>query len=313
MVTSGLFLRITQSTFFGTALNNKGVIYTGNMLYNPDLKINQRGKTVYSEAGYCADRWKLTDGFKLTLNGSSAILAPVREVMTGVTALYQDICSETGCNIVSGKEISMSAYAASVNGFSLHLKILDATMTTELLDTKLIKESDGVYRGKAVIPDNGVVVRAAVCAESGADISDSMTIELISVVYGQATGFISPDHEEELRRCQRFYWDSGKGVYGAPGAYSLTPGNQVSTGDGYRSGFVNIRFPCKMRAVPSIFIVAYDGTKESVSDWAGGTLLCSGVIVNPATLNDSGFTDIKIPGSSALSVAGFHVIADAEF
>lgn len=306
-------LRTIQTTFFGTALNNKGVPKTGNMLYNPDLKINQRGKTVYSAEGYCADRWKLADGFELTLNGGSAVLSPVRAVTSCTAALYQDISSDTGCSIVSGRKITMSAYAALGDVFSLHLIILDAAGSTQLLDVPLVKGRDGSYKVTAVIPDNSAVIRAAVCAENGAALSDSATVDLISVEYGQTTaGLVLPDHEEELERCQQFYWDSGKGVYGAPGAYSIDPASQVSTGDGYRSGFVNIRFPHEMRAVPSVSVVAYDGTKQSVSDWASGSLLCSGVVVNPATLNSFGFTDIKIPDSSAQSVVGFHVIADAE-
>ena len=110
-----------------------------------------------------------------------------------------------------------------------------------------------------------------------------------------------PNYQQELAKCQRYYFNSGSQANDAF-VGSSPSGNFI---------FANVRFPVPMRKIPdTITIKDYAGTSGCVSNWDGSTNGISGWI-NNITLGIYGFN--AIGGTfTAGYVYAFHVEASAE-
>ena len=116
-----------------------------------------------------------------------------------------------------------------------------------------------------------------------------------------------PNYGEQLRRCQRYYYDSRFGrVNESDGAYSAT----LTTSNAYLAG--NYRFPVTMRVKPGIKIYSYHGTANRVSYWISGADVDKPVEVNNLTVGTSGFNAIQAATAFEPNTYAFHIVANAE-
>lgn len=267
-----------------------------NLLINPDFRINQRGQSTYSSNApdsilFTADGWRKENNCTVSINSSSASILCMGSSNNG---FYQK-CDK----VLNGYTVTYSIKASG-----------RGTLRFGIWKTNL---------KQVVLTDVPTVYSFTFTCGSDASFGmwlsttqEYATIEWAKVEYGSlATPFVPPDPAVELLKCQRYYWDSGKGVYGAPGAYSVSSSDMISLGDGTKAGFCNVRFPTEMRIKPTVTIVSYDGTKNAVSNWTSGNTIDGTVIAGSANLSNTGFTDVRLPDTITDNI-GFHIIASAE-
>lgn len=168
-----------------------GVVIGGNLLINPNFKINQRGDTsVVSsyEGKHCVDRWRFNGTCTQT---SSGVTVSSAGSSYGYGIFYQIIE-----NIPSGTlSLSVKCY-----GKIFELTGIDASAaySTELN----ITDGNGAIVGKIRTSNNNDSFDVEVIVYSGCEIQ----IEWIKLEYGNAaTPFIPPDSAVELLKCQRYY------------------------------------------------------------------------------------------------------------
>ena len=156
-----------------------------NLLINPDFKINQRGQTEYTAAGYTVDRWKILN---VNANGTVSVVNDgiiASKNGTGNAYLLQEI----ECDYI-GKELTLTV---CIDGVMYNL-------------TDVIPETG---ENASITIDNGkwymTVVNShlQICCRltENTNVINFVKLELGSA----ATLFTPPDPATELAKCQRYY------------------------------------------------------------------------------------------------------------
>lgn len=153
-----------------------------NLLINPDFRINQRGQTEYTSAGYTVDRWRIYENGNITVGNGYVLLG----AKNGFAQCIE--CNE----FLNGKTVTMSALTN--HGFvSGTLKV-----ASEGHEYFAVNDSVQLYhRGNAygIYPTKETVVYW-------------MKLEIGSL----ATPFVPPDLAIELIKCHRYYQIIGEGL-----------------------------------------------------------------------------------------------------
>lgn len=211
-----------------------------NLLINPNFKINQRGKTEVTAAGYTADCWYLraASGYKVTVeDGGLRIANTVGETTIG-TVVWQVIpLSEMN---LRGCTLTVSAKISEVVGTTGLRFITDGTAPAGLQITK-----DGIYTVTYTIGEytNNVGVGLVSASADCSALFEWVKIELGSV----ATPFVPPDPATELAKCQRYYASQfvvKNGFYGT--AYA----------DRANCARLTVALPATIRNLPTIVYTA---------------------------------------------------------
>lgn len=181
---------LTENAGVGALDAYQGMILDGkiaclsnpNLLINPDFRINQRGQTEYTSAGYTVDRWRIYENGNITVGNGYVLLG----AKNGFAQCIE--CNE----FLNGKTVTMSALTN--HGFvSGTLKV-----ASEGHEYFAVNDSVQLYhRGNAygVYPVKETIVYW-------------MKLEIGSL----ATPFVPPDPATELMKCQRYYQVIGEGL-----------------------------------------------------------------------------------------------------
>lgn len=278
-----------------------------NLLINPDFWVNQRGQSEYS-SGYTVDGWYI-EGNKCSVRPSvdGILITSAINPDSNTHAFWQKIESP----LAPGK-YTLSLNVLEVSGvWSARIRTVNAS--GDYIDsyyTSLLHK--GVNKVSVDLSEGEYISAVSVGISKGTEAGNSLKLSWVKLELGsRATRFAQPIPAAELLKCQRYYWDSGKGVYGAPGAYSVSTADMVSLGDGTKAAFCNVKFPVEMRIKPTVTIVSYDGTKNAVSNWTSGDTIDGTVIAGSANLSSAGFADVRLP-DAITDIIGFHVVASAE-
>ncbi|MSS64609.1 hypothetical protein [Velocimicrobium porci] len=185
---------LTENSGVGALDAYQGMILDGkiaclsnpNLLINPDFRINQRGQTEYTSAGYTVDRWRIYENGNITSENGYVLLGAGNGFVQ---------CVESN-DFLNGKTVTMSALTN--HGFvSGTLKV-----ASEGHEYFTVNDSVQLYhRGNAygVYPVKETIVYW-------------MKLEIGSL----ATPFVPPEPAIELLKCQRYYQripTNGKQVY----------------------------------------------------------------------------------------------------
>lgn len=153
----------------------------------------------------------------------------------------------------------------------------------------LIYNNGGTISGKLAKDNNGYYIELGwrknrvpnVSSDISGTISESVIINWIKLELGEtATPFIPPDPALELLKCQRYYINTFSEVNG----YYTFALNQATQG----TIPVNVRFPVKMRSIPSI-IIGHNGKGTRYNKVVGNLL--------------TGFSYNEITNAEALNVS----------
>lgn len=221
-----------------------GNVSNPNLLINQDFKINQRGQTEYTAAGYTVDRWKIT------LAGPNTI--SVQPISAGLKISS----NELGCRLQQTLE-SPETYSAKTLTFTIslssdctglfHMWIFgqaptDSGSTTYAYKTFKNVKANTPISITATLPDDNRFLAAQFMVESGIAIPRFAKMELGD----RFTGFYPTDPATELAKCQRYLfapWRTG-GLQGYTGYVQSNGGGNKSYGMIYT--------PVTLRAMPSI-------------------------------------------------------------
>ena len=165
-----------------------------NLLINPDFRINQRGESVYTAAGYTVDRWQVardasstTGDFTITCSENGLT---INNQTNGPIALAQKV---EKFSALFGKEVTLSA---SVNG-----NIVSMSGTIQ-------NASGTVFQVTGDFGFISVYVKANTRLSVNVYINSGVTAVLDWIkleIGGKATMFVAPDPATELAKCQRYY------------------------------------------------------------------------------------------------------------
>lgn len=205
-----------------------GAVYP-NLLDNSDFTnpVNQRGAGSYSGTGiYCIDRWKLWGGYNvdshtLTFQSSNAI---------SVAGLSACLLMQRVAGIAVGDTVTLSA---SVNG-TAYIKNVTITGSETAYNMGSFYFICG-YNSDSAFFEIAIT-------------SDSISVEWTKVEKGSvATPYVPKGYGTELVECYRYFWISSMQV----NIFKTT------AGDYFRN---TVYFPIAMRTVPSVTILASNGT-----------------------------------------------------
>ena len=178
-----------------------------NLLINPDFKINQRGQSEYTAAGYTVDRWATQTYCKVTVkNGGGVRLDSIGATDTGFYQAYD--------GDLSGNTVTLSLKASGSG--SLRLGVWGTSIKTVTLD-----DTPRVYSHTFELGDDPSFGMWLLANGEYAEI-EWVKAEIGSV----ATPFCPPEPATELVKCQRYYQklfpnDLPSGLLSRTGAYFL--------------------------------------------------------------------------------------------
>lgn len=184
-----------------------GNISNDNLLINPKLTINQRGKTEYTnEVG--PDKWVIGSIASFGYDNGKPIFT-VKSSPTSASALCrQDIKGIEGQKI-AGRTVTLSIDAVpSSDNFILRLYAYTA-------DGSIIKRNKSIelhndtkpWKITTDIPSNAPFLRISLVAAAGTAVGETFAIgDGIKLEFGEYSTKITPaSYYEELSRCQRYY------------------------------------------------------------------------------------------------------------
>ena len=165
-----------------------------NLLINPDSRINQRGESSYSAAGYTVDRWQAardvsstTGDFTITPTADGLIIDNQTD---GLIAIGQKV--ENFADLF-GKTLTLSASAGG--------NVVSATGTAVNADGTILR-ADTDFGFISVYIKENTRLGAHIYVNSGA----TAVLDWIKLEIGEkATPFVPPDPATELAKCQRYY------------------------------------------------------------------------------------------------------------
>ena len=157
-----------------------------NLLINPDFKINQRGQSEYTSAGYTVDRWATQTYCKVTVkNGGGVRLDSIGAIGTGFYQAYD--------GDLSGNTVTLSIKASGSG--SLRIGIWDTSTKTVTLD-----DTPAVYSHTFEIGNDATF---GMWLSANGEYAE---IEWVKLELGNiATPFVPPETTTELLKCRRYY------------------------------------------------------------------------------------------------------------
>ena len=165
-----------------------------NLLINPDFRINQRGETSYTAAGYTVDGWYTNGGaVDVTENG-------VELTNSGTSAVRFRQNSEITHAQLAGRDITLSAGVGGTT-YSASGKIPETKPANDIqVVALLIADTDvGIYLNYS--PTRDMFYTYAYVPAGKSAVLNWVKAEIGSV----ATLFVPPDPATELAKCQRYY------------------------------------------------------------------------------------------------------------
>lgn len=157
-----------------------------NLLINPDFKINQRGRSEYTAAGYTVDRWATQSNCKVTpKSGGGVRLDSIGATGTGFYQAYD--------GDFSGNTVTLSIKASGSG--SLRIGIWDTSTKTVTLD-----DTPAVYSHTFEIGNDATF---GMWLSANGEYAE---IEWVKLELGNiATPFVPPETTTELLKCRRYY------------------------------------------------------------------------------------------------------------
>lgn len=157
-----------------------------NLLINPDFRINQRGQSEYTAAGYTVDRWATQSNCKLTPKSGGGVRLDCLDVTNN--GFYQKYDGD-----LSGNTVTLSLKASGSG--SLRLGVWGTSIKTVILD-----DTPRVYSHTFELGDDpsfGMWLAAK---------GEYAEIEWVKLELGNtATPFVPPETATELLKCRRYY------------------------------------------------------------------------------------------------------------
>ncbi len=267
----------------------KSEIFGGeNFLINPDFKINQRGKTNYSNNDYGVDRWK-SNGVSYAAKDSGTVEITSLGAWSYLCQIIEDYASFRGKTVTLSVKFKNFSYATGVPSIAIRDGV--NTPTVSVLD-------DGIATLTTKISDNATQLYVYALYNNSNTISDVDTIiEWTKLeIGGAATGFIPPDSAVELLKCQRFF-------------QKVTLHGCATASSGTTTVYAAVPLPTTMRAKPTI-------TVNKMPDLRG-----NGVSKTPSSIGFQGlynnFLQINVQttgltGNHVYSLSNGELFADAE-
>ena len=157
-----------------------------NLLINPDFKINQRGQSEYTAAGYTVDRWAAQPNCKVTPKSSGGVRLDC--LGTVGTGFYQKYDGD-----LSGNTVTLSLKASGSG--SLRLGVWGTSIKTVTLD-----DTPRVYSHTFELGDDPAFGMWLSANGEYAEI-EWTKFEIGSI----ATPFVPPEATIELLKCRRYY------------------------------------------------------------------------------------------------------------
>ena len=282
-----------------------------------NFPINQRGVSSYPNQGYTVDRWYLqkSSPYSAAVSVQSNCVRVTNPADSSFANFIQPILASD----FRGKTVTLSMLA-NVSSGKAYARIVVDTQAIGRSANYTLDEHAEITNGFATltvtIPDsaNSVYIQATV--ELQGSTADTVDIYAVKLELGSQQTLARnigteanpqwvlndtpPNYQQELAKCQRYYFNSGSS---APGAFVAVAQNASFL-------FGEFRFPVKMRAIPTLNIKDYASTTGCVSIWNASQ---NGISVSPntATLNHYGFN--ALGGTFTVgAVYAFQVEASAE-
>ena len=174
-----------------------------NLLINPDFRINQRGETSYTAAGYTVDGWYTNGGaVDVTENG-------VELTNSGTSAVRFRQNSEITHAQLAGRDITLSAGVGGTT-YSASGKIPETKPANDIQIVSLTTaDADvGIYLNYS--PTRDMFYAYAYVPAGKSAVLNWVKAEIGSVT----TQFVTPDPATELAKCQRYLTVLPSGRYG---------------------------------------------------------------------------------------------------
>ena len=174
-----------------------------NLLINPDFRINQRGETSYTAAGYTVDGWYTNGGaVDVTKNG-------VELTNSGTSAVRFRQNSEITHAQLAGRDITLSAGVGGTT-YSASGKVHETKPANDIQIVSLnTADADvGIYLNYS--PTRDMFYAYAYVPAGKSAVLNWVKAEIGSV----ATLFVTPDPATELAKCQRYLTVLPSGRYG---------------------------------------------------------------------------------------------------
>lgn len=174
-----------------------------NLLINPDFRINQRGETSYTAAGYTVDGWYTNGGaVDVTENG-------VELTNSGTSVVRFRQSSEITHAQLAGRDITLSAGVGGTT-YSASGKVPETKPANDIqVVALLIADTDvGIYLNYS--PTRDMFYTYAYVPAGKSAVLNWVKAEIGSVT----TQFVPPNPATELTKCQRYLTVLPSGRYG---------------------------------------------------------------------------------------------------
>lgn len=171
-----------------------------NLLHNPDFRINQRGKTEYSDYGYTVDRWTLYKPSEISTTGTFTIIPNGIQITSGGTALdtYLIQILDEQVDYV-GKPVTLSFNVSELSGTFRFGQRSAVSQNYYNIDRNGLHTFTFIWSETADTNKKHGLFINNLTAEA------SMKIHWIKLEFGSvATPYIPPDPSLELLKCQRY-------------------------------------------------------------------------------------------------------------
>lgn len=270
-----------------------------NLLDNPDFKVNQRGKSEYTEIAYAVDRWRMFDSLsriEVVNRGIKITTLTAAGTNSNVNALFQLLNHPV--DIYNGKQFTLSLKAINITGpWYACIRFGKSFPSGDFVSVIYRKMSSGINHWTFTVPDQAASMRIGIIqyGPNGSTVGDTITVEWTKLELGSvATPFIPPNQATELVKCQRYFFRKAVSI---PFKYGDFAADNVN---GKYVAFVD-SFPVSMRTTPTVTVqaVKLNDTTGQMSKWIdGSTMVGSEVRANGVT--SQGFSSILIskPGTA---------------
>lgn len=163
-----------------------------NLLVNPDFRINQRGNSVYSAAGFTCDMWELDHNGSVSLVTGGITLGSSENAPTWFYQRFENPF------MLDGKAVTLSICDESGIVYSASGNVPEGSLSQSkcIIDLGFC----GV-RGQLWKRDDNILL-TQIAVPAGMEVS----IKWIKLELGNvATPFMPPDSATEVIKCQRYY------------------------------------------------------------------------------------------------------------
>lgn len=172
-----------------------------NLLMNPDLRINQRGKSEYS-TGYTVDRWYIsTDKCKAAPESDGIRLTASVALASNTHAFWQNLEFPP-----AGGEYTLSLNVPEVSGvWSARIRTVNAS--GDYVDSYYTPRLQaGINSVTVDLSDSEYISAVSIGFNKGTEAGNSLKLAWAKLEGGSlVTPFVPPDYAAELAKCQRFY------------------------------------------------------------------------------------------------------------